>query len=254
MNLPWRLWASQVAAIVRLELKTSFSLRRALPVYLLASMQFIIFAGHSMAHLRGWQQCDGSFDLTLFAGVFQIFVLRLAVFFGCVVIFLGLFRGEVVQKSLHYYFLSPVRREVLVVGKYIAGAITAVTVFTAEHHPLVHGDPEAPGADEQRGAGGAGGDAHGGLRGSDGAGVSRLRRRVPPVGHAVPQPDRAGHHGDALGVAHHLLPCAAEEDQRHLRTWSHCVRCGFRSRARARCSPFRRRLLRPTSRCPDCCC
>jgi ABC-type transport system involved in multi-copper enzyme maturation permease subunit len=131
MSPRWRLWAAQVLAIVRLELKTSFSLRRALPVYLLASMQFIIFAGHAMAHLRGWKTCDGSFDLTLFAGVFQIFVLRLAVFFGCVVIFLRLFRGEVLQKSLHYYFLSPVRREVLVVGKYIAGAITSVAVFTA---------------------------------------------------------------------------------------------------------------------------
>ena len=131
MNLPWRLWMAQTAAIVRLELKTSFSLRRALPVYLLAAMQFIIFAGHSMAYLRGWTHCDGSYDLTLFAAVFQIFSLRLAVFFGCVVIFLRLFRGEVVQKSLHYYFLSPVRREVLVVGKYLAGAITAVTIFTA---------------------------------------------------------------------------------------------------------------------------
>ena len=63
--------------------------------------------------------------------MFQIFQLRLAVFFGCVVIFLNLFRGEVVQKSLHYYFLAPVRREVLVAGKYLAGSITAVTVFTA---------------------------------------------------------------------------------------------------------------------------
>ena len=131
MNLPWRLWFAQVLGIVRLELKTSFTLRRALPVYLLAAMQFVIFAGHSMAYLRGWVRCDGHFDLTLFAGVFQLFFLRLVVFFGCVVIFLNLFRGEVVQKSLHYYFLSPVRREVLVVGKYLAGSITAVAVFTA---------------------------------------------------------------------------------------------------------------------------
>ncbi len=131
MNPRSRLWLRQVAAIVRLELKTGFSPRRAMPVYLLASMQFVIFAGHAIFHLRGWMTCDGSFDLTLFAGVFQIFFLRLAVFFGCVVLFLNLFRGEVVQKSLHYYFLAPVRREVLVVGKYLAGSITAVAVFTA---------------------------------------------------------------------------------------------------------------------------
>lgn len=131
MNPRWSLWLRQVAAIVRLEMKTSFSIRRAAPVYLLASMQLVIFLGHAIAYSSGWQRCNGSFDLTLFAGVFQIFQLRLAVFFGCVVIFLNLFRGELVRKSLHYYFLAPVRREVLVIGKYLAGSITAITVFTA---------------------------------------------------------------------------------------------------------------------------
>ncbi|MGE5644488.1 MAG: ABC-2 transporter permease [Acidobacteriota bacterium] len=129
MNPKFRLWASQALAVARLELKSSFSLGRALPVYLLAFMPFVIFAGHAMAHLRGWRHCDGSSDLAFFAGVFQLFILRLIVFFGCVVIFLRLFRGEVIQKSLHYYFLAPVRREVLVIGKYLAGAITAIAVF-----------------------------------------------------------------------------------------------------------------------------
>ena len=32
---------------------------------------------------------------------------------------MNLFRGEIVDRSLHYYFLSAVRREVLVVGKYL---------------------------------------------------------------------------------------------------------------------------------------
>jgi ABC-type transport system involved in multi-copper enzyme maturation permease subunit len=126
-----RRWAAQVSAIVRLELKKNFSVRRALPVLLLASMPFVIFAGHALAYSRGWKNCDGSSDLTLFAGVFQIFVLRLVVFFGCVVVFLNQFRGEMLQKSLHYYFLAPVRREVLVVGKYLAGLVTAVAAFGA---------------------------------------------------------------------------------------------------------------------------
>ncbi|HVX67538.1 MAG TPA: hypothetical protein VHA11_13085 [Bryobacteraceae bacterium] len=131
MNGNWSLWLRQMLAVTRLELKTSFSPRRALPIYVLALMPFVIFAGHAFMHLRGWQTCSGGSDLTIFAGVFQIFVLRLALFFGCVVVFLNLFRGEVVQKSLHYWFLAPVRREVLVAGKYLAGAITAATVFTA---------------------------------------------------------------------------------------------------------------------------
>lgn len=131
MNESWSLWLRQTLAVAHLELKTSFSPRRAMPVYLLASMPFLIFAGHAMLHVRGWKICDGEADLTIFAGVFQIFVLRLALFFGCVVVFLNLFRGEVVQKSLHYWFLAPVRREVLVAGKYLAGAVTASVVFTA---------------------------------------------------------------------------------------------------------------------------
>lgn len=129
MNPSVRLWCTQVLAIVRLELKKNFSFRRAFPVFLLASMQLVLFAAHWFAALRQWTDCDGSSDLTFFARVFQTFFLRLVVFFGCVVIFLNLFRGEVLQKSLHYYFLAPVRREVLVVGKYLAGLVMAVAVF-----------------------------------------------------------------------------------------------------------------------------
>ena len=44
---------------------------------------------------------------------------------------MNLFRGEVVDRSLHYYFLAPVRREVLVVGKYLSGLIATIALFTA---------------------------------------------------------------------------------------------------------------------------
>jgi ABC-type transport system involved in multi-copper enzyme maturation permease subunit len=55
--------------------------------------------------------------------------MRTVVFFGCAWIFMNLFRGEIVDRSLHYYFLSAVRREVLVVGKYVSGLITSVVLF-----------------------------------------------------------------------------------------------------------------------------
>jgi ABC-type transport system involved in multi-copper enzyme maturation permease subunit len=42
---------------------------------------------------------------------------------------MNLFRGEIVDRSLHYYFLSPVKREVLVVGKYISGLVTSLILF-----------------------------------------------------------------------------------------------------------------------------
>jgi ABC-type transport system involved in multi-copper enzyme maturation permease subunit len=56
-------------------------------------------------------------------------ILRTVVFFGCAWIFMNLFRGEVVDRSLHYYFLSPVKREVLVAGKYISGLVTSLILF-----------------------------------------------------------------------------------------------------------------------------
>ena len=66
----------------------------------------------------------------LFATVFQFFFIRLAVFFGCLGIFMNLFRGEMIDKSLHYYLLSPIRREVLLVGKFLAGVVAAAVIFT----------------------------------------------------------------------------------------------------------------------------
>lgn len=68
-------------------------------------------------------------DAIMFAGVFQFFFLRLAIFFGCLGIFMNLFRGEVLDKSLHFYFLAPIRREVLMAGKFLAGLLATCTIF-----------------------------------------------------------------------------------------------------------------------------
>jgi ABC-type transport system involved in multi-copper enzyme maturation permease subunit len=125
----WKLWMAQVNGILRLELRRNLFSRRALAVYLLAAMPLAIFAIHAASVAIGYSGCRGKEDLMVFAGVFQLFTLRLAVFFGCVTVFMNLFRGEVIEKSLHYYFLAPVRREVLVAGKYLAGFIATGLVF-----------------------------------------------------------------------------------------------------------------------------
>ena len=67
----------------------------------------------------------------IFAVYYGGFILRTVVFFGCAWIFMNLFRGDIIDRSLHFYFLSPVRREVLVVGKYISGLATSIILFTA---------------------------------------------------------------------------------------------------------------------------
>ena len=70
-------------------------------------------------------------ETLVFATIFQFYFLRLAVFFGCAGIFMNLFRGEMLDKSLHFYLLTPIRREVLMMGKYLAGLIATVVIFTA---------------------------------------------------------------------------------------------------------------------------
>jgi len=70
-------------------------------------------------------------NFLIFATIFRFYFLRLAVFFGCVGIFTNLFRGEMLDKSLHFYLLTPVRREILLAGKYLAGLLAAMVIFTA---------------------------------------------------------------------------------------------------------------------------
>ena len=68
-------------------------------------------------------------DRAIFAGIFQYFYLRLALFFGCLGMFMYLFRGEMANRTLHYWLLAPARRDVLLAGKFAAGLIAATLIF-----------------------------------------------------------------------------------------------------------------------------
>jgi ABC-type transport system involved in multi-copper enzyme maturation permease subunit len=125
----WNLWREQVSAILRLEIKKNFLARRGLWIYLLAAAPAVLLWAHAFLNLRDGRKCDLGRDSLIFAAVFQFFYLRLAIFFGCVGVFMNLFRGEMIEKSLHYYLLAPVRREVLLAGKYLAGVVTTSVIF-----------------------------------------------------------------------------------------------------------------------------
>jgi len=123
-------WLRQTWAIVRLEVRKNFIGRRAFLIYLLAAAPVILMAGLSV-ELGAQQNAPTSVDEAnlVFANLYEGLILRTIVFFGCAWIFMNLFRGEVVDKSLHYYFLCPLRREVLVVGKYLSGLVTSMVLF-----------------------------------------------------------------------------------------------------------------------------
>jgi hypothetical protein len=77
------------------------------------------------------QIVDFEEDKLIYAGVFQYFYLRLAIFFGCLGIFMNLFRGEMLDKTLHFWMLIPAPRPVLLAGKYLAGLGASIAIFSA---------------------------------------------------------------------------------------------------------------------------
>ena len=126
----WGLWLRQIRAIVGLELEKNFLSRRSILIYLIAILPLLPVLIFAFVPI---DPNDISFnDLSKFyALLYHNLLLRTVVFFGCAWIFMNLFRGELVDRSLHYYFLSAVRREVLVIGKYLSGLITSMVLFTA---------------------------------------------------------------------------------------------------------------------------
>jgi hypothetical protein len=88
-----------------------------------------LFAGDTLERRNVYRVLDFEEDRMIFAGIFQYFYLRLAIFFGCLGIFMYLFRGEMSNRTLHFWFLAPARREVLLAGKYAAGLIASAVIF-----------------------------------------------------------------------------------------------------------------------------
>jgi ABC-type transport system involved in multi-copper enzyme maturation permease subunit len=125
----YSLWLRQAAAILRMELRKNFWGKRSLLLYLLAAVPVALFAALALHPETAADIRRGAESDVIFANMFEGLILRTIVFFGCAWVFMNLFRGEIVDKSLHYYFLAPVRREVLVVGKYLSGLLASMVIF-----------------------------------------------------------------------------------------------------------------------------
>ena len=122
----WNLAIQQLKTIVKVELTRYLLARRWLGVYLAAfapsgvlTLAVIFNDSRRVPSLSDFSE--------IYAVLFQTFVLRLSVFLSSALVFSQLFRGEMLEKTLHFYLLTPVRREVIAAGKYIAG-VTAMTV------------------------------------------------------------------------------------------------------------------------------
>lgn len=128
-GVPWTLWLRQVRAIFILEIRKNFLGRRSILIYLLALLPIFPVAILALVTPPGNEWRDFNQYSVIYAVLYGGLILRTVIFFGCAWIFMNLFRGDLVDRSLHYYFLSSVRREVLVVGKYISGLVTSMALF-----------------------------------------------------------------------------------------------------------------------------
>jgi len=124
------LWRAQVAAVMRYELKRIVSFRGAAWLVLLAAWPWVILLGHAVAQAVMGRECSVSDDARVLGAVVHVYYIRIAVFFGCLGVFTRLFRGEMAQRTLHHFLLAPIRREVLLVGKFLGAAAGTALIFS----------------------------------------------------------------------------------------------------------------------------
>ena len=131
----WKRRAGQARAVVDVEVRKMLGGKRALSVCLLAALPVIVvfLLAVDMVGLM-------NFDARgRFAVIYSVVVLGATVFFGCALVFTHLFRGEVLRRSLHFYLLAPLRRDVLTLAKYAAGLLVVCALFgsvTILVHPM----------------------------------------------------------------------------------------------------------------------
>ncbi len=128
-------WA-QLRVLTRQELRLRATGLWSLPPLLLAFgpaflLLFIIAIKHLVGPGDSGEEIVGSLAdwRQAFAEVFHSLMLRVCVFFGCAAVFLNSFRSAVAGRYLHYSYLSPVRRELVVAAKYLSGLIFTGATF-----------------------------------------------------------------------------------------------------------------------------
>jgi len=125
----WNLGIRQTLTIVKMELARYILARRWLGVYLLAFAPVALLLAIVLG-VNPSKSPSTANQSMIFAFLFQTFILRMSIFFSCALVFTQLFRGEILEKTLHFYLLAPVRREVLALGKYLAGVVATGLIFT----------------------------------------------------------------------------------------------------------------------------
>ncbi len=121
----------QIVAVQSLEIRKRFLGKRSIPVYLLVLIPLFLFTAR-MVVLRFLDVSNHgtlAHDRIIYAALFRTLILRFVVYFGCVAMFVPLFRGDILDRSLHYYFLAPLSRTTLTMAKFLSGLTAALVLF-----------------------------------------------------------------------------------------------------------------------------
>ena len=116
----------QVVSVALIEFHSILRPRRSALAYLLAALP----VGVACA-ARFLSPADVDLARANFAGIFYNLLLGATVFLGCAFVFTRHFRSEILLRTLHYYLLAPIRREALLLGKYLAGLLFSWALFGA---------------------------------------------------------------------------------------------------------------------------
>ena len=122
----------QTLAVFRQELRRGLRGWASVWLLFLAFAPTVIIIAHALHDDRHTPPAQALHEETHVLGaIIQVFYMRFGLFFGCLALFTRLVRGDTSERTLHYLFLAPIRREILVLGKLLAGTFTALVFFSA---------------------------------------------------------------------------------------------------------------------------
>ncbi|HEV8240960.1 MAG TPA: hypothetical protein VGS57_16460 [Thermoanaerobaculia bacterium] len=116
--------------VMRLEWRRQLLTPRVLWPLLLASLPVAVTGAMAWAATHFHDQLGDIPNLNeVYANLYHALIVRIVLFFGCLALFLNLVRGEVEERTMHYLLLTPVRRPLIVAGKYVAAVGSGWLLF-----------------------------------------------------------------------------------------------------------------------------
>lgn len=125
-------WMPQLRAVARVETLKYLRARRWIAPVVLAILPNAVMLAALVFGIREGQFANEVRRVPFeYARWFQYFWQPYIIFFSCLAIFGQLLRSEFLEKTLHHYYLAPIRREIVVLGKFLTALAFLLPLFIA---------------------------------------------------------------------------------------------------------------------------